>query len=182
MLKKAEAEQALSEEAARLRHLESRLRQSRSRARSPSTTSSSTGGAAALPRRAPVLCRNGGGGGDAARRGARAVTSRVPQGIREALVVVAYSDFEDEPLDLEIGFGLTREHRKPVLLPNRAAMSMTELPGVETLATVVRRGAGLSEPPRIRRARPLDGGERLRDRRAHARGLSRAADPAAGGG
>ena len=56
------------------------------------------------------------------------------------MVVVAYSDFEDEPLDLEIGFGLTREHRKPVLLPNRAAMSMTELPGVETLATVVRRG------------------------------------------
>ena len=40
---------------------------------------------------------------------ARTVTARVPAAAREHLVVVAHSDFDDQDLDLEIGFGLTRE-------------------------------------------------------------------------
>ena len=140
MLKKAEAEQALSEEAARLRHIESRLRQIEEQG---SLADYDVVVKSAEPQPFLAVRQSFAGMEEAVamlRDVARTVTSRVPQGIREALVVVAYSDFEDEPLDLEIGFGLTREHRKPVLLPNRAAMSMTELPGVETLATVVRRG------------------------------------------
>ena len=36
-------------------------------------------------------------------------------------------------------FGLTRQVNKPVVLPDKVEMTMTELPAVETLATLVRR-------------------------------------------
>jgi effector-binding domain-containing protein len=70
----------------------------------------------------------------------RAVAAKVPQNVREKMVVVAYSDFEDDNLDLEIGFSLTQAVTRRIVLSGTVEMSMTELPAVERLATVVRSG------------------------------------------
>ena len=71
---------------------------------------------------------------------ARAVAAKVPRSVQEKMVVVAYSDFEDDDLDLEIGFSLTQQVARRVALPGDAELSMTELPAVASLATVVRKG------------------------------------------
>src|SRR5204863_8011115 len=71
---------------------------------------------------------------------ARTVTARVPAQARDHMVVVAHSDFDDQDLDLEIGFGLTRELKRSVLLPDRRELTTSELPAAATLATIVRTG------------------------------------------
>ncbi len=140
MLKKAELERTLSEEAARLRHIESRLQQIdeqgslrdydivvKSAAKQPYLSVRRT------YRRfddAIVMLREV----------SRAAIARIPDRIRNALIVVAYSDFEEEDLDLEIGFALNREMAKPIALPGRIELTLNELPAVESLATVVRSG------------------------------------------
>ncbi|NJO33472.1 MAG: MerR family transcriptional regulator [Rhodospirillales bacterium] len=140
LLKKAQLEQSLSEEAARLRHIESRLQQIdeegalsnydvvvKSAAAQPYLAIRRT-----FPTMDDVIAMVG--------NVARAVTARIPDSARDALVVVAYSDFEEEDLDLEIGFALTRPTNRSIVLPDRSEMAMTELPGVDSLATVARRG------------------------------------------
>ncbi|MGH9201485.1 MAG: MerR family transcriptional regulator [Vicinamibacterales bacterium] len=140
MLKKTELERTLSEEAARLRHIESRLQQIdeqgslrdydivvKSAAKQPYLSVRRT------YRRfddAIVMLREV----------SRAAIARIPDRIRNALIVVAYSDFEEEDLDLEIGFALKREMAKPIALPGRIELTLNELPAVESLATVVRSG------------------------------------------
>lgn len=140
MLRKAQLERSLSEEAARLRHIESRLQQIDEEGALSDydvvVKSAATQPYLAVRRTFPKM-------DDAIamlRDVARAVTARIPDGVRDAMVVVAYSDFEEENLDLEIGFALTRQTSKSVALPDRSEMTMTELPGVDSLATVVRRG------------------------------------------
>jgi effector-binding domain-containing protein len=56
------------------------------------------------------------------------------------LVVVAHSDFDDESLDLEIGFSLREDREKPIALPSGAELRPAELPEAECLATLVRAG------------------------------------------
>jgi DNA-binding transcriptional MerR regulator len=140
MLRKAELESSLQEEATRLRHIESRLQQIdeqgtlkdydvviKSVPRQPFLALR-----AVYPRMEDVMAT--------LRDVARTVTARVPAQARDHLLVVAHSDFDDEDLDLEIGFGLTREVKRGVRLPDRREMTTRELPGVETLATLVRSG------------------------------------------
>jgi DNA-binding transcriptional MerR regulator len=140
LLKKAQLEQSLSEEAARLRHIESRLQQIdeegalsnydvvvKSAPAQPYLAIRRT-----FPRMDDAIAMVG--------AVARAVPVRIPDSIRDPLVVVAYSDFEEEDLDLEIGFALTRSTNRSVVLPDRSQLTMTELPGVDSLATVVRKG------------------------------------------
>jgi DNA-binding transcriptional MerR regulator len=139
-LKKAQLERSLSEEAARLRHIESRLQQidEQGALRDYDVVVKS---AAAQPYLS--IRRTFPGMGDAVamlRDVARAATARIPERSRTALVVVAYSDFEDEDLDLEIGFALTEPARTAVALPDRNELAMSELPAVERLATLVRKG------------------------------------------
>ena len=107
--KKAELERSLSEEAARLRHIESRLKQIEEQGALVDydvVVKSARG--AALPRGARDFSRARRRRWRCLRDVARKVTARVPARARE-LVVVAHSDFDDEDLDLEIGFGLKRE-------------------------------------------------------------------------
>lgn len=140
MLRKAELESSLQEEATRLRHVESRLQQIdeqgalkdydvviKSAPRQPFLALR-----AVYPGMEDVMAT--------LRDVARAVTARVPAHARDHMLVVAHSDFDDEDLDLEIGFGLTREVKHGVLLPDRREMTTRALPGVETLATLVRSG------------------------------------------
>jgi len=140
MLKKAQLERSLSEEAARLRHIESRLQQIDEEG-ALSNYDVVVKSAAAQPylairRTFPTMDDAIAMVGDVA----RAVTARIPDSARDALVVVAYSDFEEEDLDLEIGFALSRPTNRSVALPDRSELAMTELPGVDSLATVARRG------------------------------------------
>src|SRR5262249_52970522 len=58
----------------------------------------------------------------------------------DALVVVAHSDFDDESLDLEIGFSLHDDRAKPTPPPRPAEPRAPALPAVDTLATIVRNG------------------------------------------
>jgi DNA-binding transcriptional MerR regulator len=140
MLRKAELERSLREEAFRLRHVESRLTQIeeegalkdydvviKSAAPQPFLALRAT-----FPRMEDVMAM--------LHDVTRTVTARVPAAAREHMVVVAHSDFDDQDLDLEIGFGLTRAVGKPLMLPDRREMTARELPAVATLATIVRTG------------------------------------------
>jgi DNA-binding transcriptional MerR regulator len=140
MLKKAELERTLSEEAVRLRHIESRLQQidEQGALRDYDVVIKSA------PQQ-PYLSvrRTYAGIGDVVamlREVSRAATARIPESARDALIVVAHSDFDDEDLDLEIGFGLKQERTKPLALPGGLEMTVNELPAVECLATLVRSG------------------------------------------
>lgn len=139
MLKKAELEQTLSEEAARLRHIESRLLQI-----------DEEGGlkdydvvvksAAAQPYLSMRRVFPGMDGVVAALRDVvGAVRSRVSDNLRGDLTVIAYSDFDDENLDLEIGFVLKGAPARAIKAPG-IDLTLTELPAVRSLATVVRSG------------------------------------------
>jgi DNA-binding transcriptional MerR regulator len=140
MLKKAELERSLSEEAARLRHIESRLQQidEQGSLRDYDVIVKS------VPRQPYLSARRTYRGFDDAvatlREVSRAVAARVAESIRGAIVVVAYSDFDEEELDLEIGVCLKRETRRSIALPGRLELSVNELPAVESLATLVRSG------------------------------------------
>lgn len=139
-LKKAELEQSLAAEAARLRHIESRLVQIESQG--------SLGDYDVVMKSAPALpflsLRASYARMEQAiaalRDVATAVRTQIPAAARDNLVVVAHSDFEDENLELEIGVTLSRRINKPLRLPNRGDMTMTEIPAAGQLATLVRSG------------------------------------------
>jgi len=72
------------------------------------------------------------------RKGAGQIKARY----KDQLIVVAHSDFEDEALDLEIGFTLTMPVNTTVTLPGDLVMSLRELEAVEAMASIVRSGPG----------------------------------------
>jgi DNA-binding transcriptional MerR regulator len=138
-LKKAELERTLSEEAVRLRNIESRLRQIeeqgsladydvviKSAAARPYLSARAT-----FPRFGDVV---------ATLRQVVRAAGKHASAPRDNLVVVAHSDFEDENLDLEIGYALGRDIRKAVPLSPQLTLTTRELPAIPTLATVVRSG------------------------------------------
>ena len=139
-LKKAELERSLAEEAARLRHIESRLTQIEQQGTlgdydvvlksSAATPVLST--RAVYPDFDVVIA--------ALREITQAVRSQVAAAARENIVVIAHCDFDDENLDLEIGVTLNRAVNKPVRLPSGAQLALTELPASAALATIVRTG------------------------------------------
>jgi DNA-binding transcriptional MerR regulator len=63
--------------------------------------------------------------------------------LRDKLVVVARNDRDDEKLDLEIGFSLTRPSNAAVRLTGDYLLRAGELPAVETMATLVRPGTNM---------------------------------------
>jgi len=59
---------------------------------------------------------------------------------RDKLTIVVHSDFEDEALDLEVGFTLTRAVNTALRLPGDLTTSLRELEPVDTMASIVRTG------------------------------------------
>lgn len=140
VLKKAELERSLQEEASRLRHIESRLQQIEEQgslsdydvAVKSAAAQGFLGVRATYPQFDDVVV--------AVRDVVRVVAARVPEPARGPLTVIAHSDFDGENFDLEIGVGLTREIRKPPALSDGRELTVGELPAVDTLATLVRSG------------------------------------------
>ncbi len=139
-LKKAELERSLAEEAARLRHIESRLTQIEQQGSlgDYDVVVKSAPATPVLSTRAVYLSFDEVIA--ALRDIAQAVRTQVAAAARENMVVVAHCDFDDENLDLEIGVTLNRAVNKPVRLPSGAQLALTELPASDTLATLVRTG------------------------------------------
>ena len=139
-LKKAELERSLAEEAMRLRQIESRLAQIEQQG-SLGDYDVVLKSASALP----VLSTRAiypkfDDAIAALREISHAVRGQVAAAARDNIVVIAHCDFDDENLDLEIGVTSTRAVNKPVRLPSGAQLALAELPGSDSLATVVRSG------------------------------------------
>ncbi|MBM3620892.1 MAG: MerR family transcriptional regulator [Alphaproteobacteria bacterium] len=138
-LKKAEVEAELREGEDRLRRIEARLRQ----------IDEGDGGRAFDVLVKPVAAqpflaiRSQFAGMDPVIATLREVSARVPEAPRDKLIVLAHSDFDDERLDLEIGFSLTRAINRRVSLADGRALSLRELPAVPSMAAVVRRDTDL---------------------------------------
>jgi DNA-binding transcriptional MerR regulator len=60
--------------------------------------------------------------------------------LRDKLIVVARNDRDDEKLDLEIGFSLMQPSNANIRISGDLVLSASELPAVETMATIVRPG------------------------------------------
>ena len=61
-------------------------------------------------------------------------------GLRDKLIVVVRNDYDADKLDIEAGFSLTRASNANVRLASDLVLCCGELPGVETMATIVRVG------------------------------------------
>jgi DNA-binding transcriptional MerR regulator len=139
-LKKAELERSLAEEAARLRHIESRLTQIEQQGSladydvvvKSSAVTPVLSTRALYPSFDEVIA--------ALREITHAVRTQVAASARENMVVIAHSDFDDEALDLEIGVILNRAVNKAVRLGSGTQLALTELPASAALATIVRTG------------------------------------------
>lgn len=142
-LKRAEVERSLREEETRLRHIESRIAQID---RHGGTEGFDVILKSIAP--APFLslhcsCADM----DEVVRMVRLVAEDGARQIRPAqrdkLIVVARNDRDDEKLDLEIGFSLTRPSNAAVRLSGGYLLRASELPAVETMATLVRPGTNM---------------------------------------
>ncbi len=138
-LKKVELERSLSEDALRLRNIESRLTQIEEQGGMADydviMKSTEAQPYLALRRVFP----NFNAVVETVRDVAKRIGGRMPEGTRGDLLVVAHSDFEEEDLDFEIGFAVKHAG---VESPRVAGLELTlrELPPVSSLATLVRRG------------------------------------------
>jgi DNA-binding transcriptional MerR regulator len=139
MLKRAELEQSLNDGIARLRHIESRLKQIEEQG-SLRDYDVILKSAAAQPyvslRRTYAGLENA----IAAVREVAGAAKTLPRELQPTLVVVAHSDFDDEDLDLEIGLALDRESARTFKAPRIQGMTVGELPAASSLATLVRSG------------------------------------------
>lgn len=138
-LKKAEVETELREGQERLQRIEARLRQidEGNDSRAFDVLLKPVAAQPFLAIRAEFA------GMDAVIATLRAVSARVPEPSRDKLTVLAHSDFDDEHLDLEIGFSLNRTVNRRVSLADGRDLTLGELPAVPSMATVVRRDADL---------------------------------------
>jgi DNA-binding transcriptional MerR regulator/effector-binding domain-containing protein len=139
-MRKAQVEQSLAEEQSKLRQIESRIQQIEEQGslRDYDVT---------LKREAArdfLAARQTFADMDEVVRMLRLAVARgksqLRSSVREKLVVVAHSDFDDEGLDLEIGFTLTKPVNTRIDLAHDVTMAIRELEAVDTIASVVRAG------------------------------------------
>lgn len=67
-------------------------------------------------------------------------SGKLSASLRDRLVVVSRTEQQDDWLDLDIGFSLTRDTDRIVKLSGGMELSPRELPQVDTMATIVRSG------------------------------------------
>jgi DNA-binding transcriptional MerR regulator len=140
-MKRAQLEQSLREEESRLKHIESRIAQI-----------DSGGGISdydvVMKQVAPTpflshhcVCETFEEAvhmvGHVADDGVRLIRA----GLRDKLTVVVRNDYDTDRLDLDVGFSLTRASNANVRLASDLVLSCSELPAVDTMATIVRVGA-----------------------------------------
>jgi DNA-binding transcriptional MerR regulator/effector-binding domain-containing protein len=139
-MKRAQLEQSLREEESRLRHIESRIAQIDSggsigdydvivKPVAPVPYLSYRTSCETFEEAVQMV-------GHVAIDGARLIRA----GLRDKLIVVVRNDYDAEKLDIEAGFSLTRASNANVRLASDLVLSSSELPGVETMATIVRVG------------------------------------------
>jgi DNA-binding transcriptional MerR regulator len=139
-MKRAQVERSLKEEEVRLRHIESRIAQIDRDGR--------VGGYDVVMKSVPAtpflslncICSTL----DEVVRMIRAVAvdggRQIRPALRDKLVVVARNDHDDEKLDLDIGFSLTRASKANMRITGDLMLRAGELPAVDTMATIVRPG------------------------------------------
>lgn len=139
-MKRAQLEQSLREEEARLRHIESRIVQI-----------DRQGGIddfdvvlKSVPSTPFLSLRSSFDSMDEVVPMVRAIaeegTKQISPAVRDKLIVVARNDLEDEKLDLEIGFSLTRPSNANVRVAGCRVLQAGALPAVPAMATIVRPG------------------------------------------
>jgi DNA-binding transcriptional MerR regulator len=139
-LKRAQLERSLQEEEARLRHIESRIAQidRDGKADGFDVIVKSTPSTPFLA--VNCSCDNMDEVVRMVRTVAEEGTRQIKPVLRDKLVVVARNDVDAEKLDLDIGFSLTRPSNASVRIAGDLVLRATELPAIETMATVVRPG------------------------------------------
>jgi DNA-binding transcriptional MerR regulator len=139
-LKRAQLERSLQEEEARLRHIESRIAQidREGKADGFDVIVKSTPPTPFLA--VNCSCDNMDEVVRMVRTVAEEGTRQIRPALRDKLVVVARNDVDAEKLDLDIGFSLTRPSNTSVRIAGDLVLRATELPAIETMATVVRPG------------------------------------------
>ena len=139
-MKRAQLEQSLREEEARLRHIESQIVQI-----------DRQGGIddydvvlKSVPSTPFLSLRSSFDNMDEVVPMVRAIaeegTKQISPAVRDKLIVVARNDLEDEDLDLEIGFSLTRPSNANVRIAGCRVLQAGALPAVPAMATIVRPG------------------------------------------
>jgi DNA-binding transcriptional MerR regulator len=139
-LKRAQLERSLQEEEARLRHIESRIAQI--------DRDGKADGFDVIVKSTPptpflavsCMCDNMDEVVRMVRNVAEEGTRQIKPALRDKLVVIARNDRDAERLDLDIGFSLTRPSNASVRIAGDLMLRASELPAVETMATLVRPG------------------------------------------
>ena len=138
-MRRAQAEQALAAEAARLKHIESRIAELDADG-ALADVHVVLKSAPALPYLATRMVVDDMDAAVALVRSVAAAARHVRA--RDKLVAVARFDREDDRLDLEVGFTLTRATNLSVPIAGERMLSAGELPEAPALATLVRTGPG----------------------------------------
>jgi DNA-binding transcriptional MerR regulator len=139
-MKRAQAEQTLRAEEARLRHIESRIAQI-DRQGTIGDYDVVTKSVPPVPFLAVrVACEGIEEAVPLVRTVVQEGSRQIRPQLRDKLIVVAHNDADDEKLDLEIGFSLTRPSNASVRVAGDLVLRATELPAVETMATLIRPG------------------------------------------
>jgi DNA-binding transcriptional MerR regulator/effector-binding domain-containing protein len=141
-MKRAQIEQSLQAEQARLRHIESRIAEidRQGSMKDYDIVVKPVAAAPFLSTRAQC------DGMDEALRLLQAVADdgarQIKPGLRDKLIVVARNDFDSDQLDLEVGFSLTRPTNMNVRIAGDRVLEIGELPAAPMMAAVVRSGPG----------------------------------------
>lgn len=140
LLKRAQLERSLQEEEARLRHVESRIAQIDREGKAEGFDVLMKSVLATPILSVTCACE----GMDEVVRMVRTVADegarQIKPALRDKLIVVARNDVDSDKLDLDIGFSLTRPTNASVRITGDLVLRASELPAVDTMATIVRPG------------------------------------------